>query len=59
MVDRRDDVEPDAPPPETVHAREADSAGGLGRWSRLRSLATILCGLLVLALLVLVIGQTE
>jgi len=60
MDNRRDEPDREAPPaPETVRAREQLSQGRFGRWGRLRSLGTILCGLLVLALLVLLMGQTE
>jgi hypothetical protein len=47
------------PPPEILRTREQLIESRFGRWGRLRSLATILVGLLVLAVLYMVMGQTE
>ena len=49
----------DGPPPETLRARRQLSESRFGRWGRVRSLVTILCGLLALALLFLLMGQTD
>jgi type VI protein secretion system component VasF len=47
------------PPPETLRARRQLIESRFGRWGRLRSWATVLVGALAIALIFLLMSQTD